>query len=95
MMYNEFINRLPEGARHPTNSEYKEIELVYASHPSISGSGHEGQEQIARLYSEFGMRIIRDMTPTAKEAEQLRTELICAKNKVERITEKLKELSMK
>lgn len=95
MMYQEFINRLPEGARHPTNSEYEEIELVYASHPSISGSGHEGQEQIARLYSEFGMRIIRDMIPTAKEAERLRTELICAKNKVERITEKLKELSMK
>lgn len=61
MMYNEFINRLPEGTRRPTNSEYEEIELVYASHPSISGSGHEGQEQIARLYSEFGMRIIRDM----------------------------------
>lgn len=51
MMYQEFINRLPEGARHPTNSEYKEIELVYACHPFISGSGHEGQEQIARLYS--------------------------------------------
>lgn len=95
MMYNEFINRLPEGTWHPTDSEYKEIELVYAYHPSISGSGHEGQEQIARLYSEFGMRIIRDMMPTAREAERLRTELISAKNKVERITEELKELSMK
>lgn len=95
MMYNEFINRLHEGTRHPTNGEYEEIELVYASHPSISGSGHEGQEQIARLYSEFGMRIIRDMAMTAREAERLRTELIAAKNKVERITEELKELSMK
>ncbi len=94
-MYQEFINHLPQGTRHPTDSEYKEIELVYASHPSISNRGHEGQEQIARLYSKFGMRIIRDMIPTAKEAEHLRTELICAKNKVERITEKLKELSMK
>lgn len=95
MMYDEFINRLPDGTRHPTNSEYEEIELVYASHPSISGSGHEKQEQIARLYSEFGMRIIRDMIPTAKEAERLRTELIAARNKVERLTEELKELSMK
>jgi len=95
MMYDEFINRLPEGTRHPTNGEYEEIELVYACHPSISGSGHEGQEQIAQLYSEFGMRIIRDMYPTAKEAEQLRTELISARNKVERFTEELKELSMK
>lgn len=95
MMYQEFVNRLPDGTRHPTNSEYEEIELVYASHPSISGSGHEGQEQIARLYSEFGMRIIYDMFPTAKKVERLRTELISAKNKVERITEELKELSMK
>lgn len=95
MMYNEFINRLPEDTRHPTNSEYEEIELVYASHPSISGSGHEGQEQIARLYSEFGMRIIRDMAMTARKAEHLRTELIAAKNKVEQLTKELKELSMK
>ncbi len=95
MMYSEFTNRLPEGTRHPTNSEYEEIELVYACHPSISSSGHEGQKQIARLYGEFGMRIIRDMYPTAKECERLRTELITARNAVERITDKLKELSMK
>lgn len=95
MMLSEFLNRIPEGARKPTDSEYKDIEYVYAFHPSISGSGHEGQEQIARLYSEFGMRIIRDMYPTAKEAERLRTELISARNAVERITDELKELSMK
>lgn len=95
MMYQEFINRLPEGTRHPTTPEYDEIEHVYASHPSISDSGHKGQEQIARLYIEFGMRIIRDMTPTAEKAEQLRTELIAARSRVERLTEELKELSMK
>lgn len=95
MMYQEFINRLPEGTRHPTNSEYEEIERVYAFHPSISEIGHEGQEQIARLYSEFGMRIIRDMMPTAEKADQLRTELIAARNRVERLTEEIKELSMK
>lgn len=95
MMLSEFLNRLPEGTRKPTDSEYEEIEFVYACHPSISGSGHEGQEQIARLYSEFGMRIIRDMYPTAKECERLRTELISARNTVDRITEELKELSTK
>lgn len=95
MMYDEFINRLPEGTRPPTDNEYEEIERVYASHPSISEHGHEGQEQIARLYSEFGMRIIRDMMPTAEKAEQLRTELIAARSRVERLTEELKELSMK
>lgn len=95
MMYGEFINRLPEGTKKPTDSEYEEIEYVYAYHPSISESGHEGQEQIARLYSEFGMRIVRDMYPTAKECERLRTELISARNTVERIKEEFKELSMK
>lgn len=95
MMLSEFVNRLPDNVRNPNADEYEEIELVYACHPSISSSGHEGQEQIARLYSEFGMRIIRDMIPTAKEAERLRTELIAARNKVERLTEELKELSMK
>lgn len=95
MMLSEFVNRLPEGIRRPNNSEYKAIEHVYASHPSISSSGHEGQEQIARLYSEFGMRIIYDMLPTAKEAEHLRTELISARNRVERLTEELEKLSMK
>lgn len=95
MMLSEFINRLPEGTRKPNADEYEEIELVYACHPSVSSSGHEGQEQIARLYSEFGMRIIRDMIPTAKEAERLRTELIAARNKVERLIEEIKELSMK
>lgn len=95
MMLSEFLNRLPEDTRKPNADEYEVIECVYACHPSISGSGHEGQEQIAHLYSEFGMRIIRDMYPTAKEAERLRTELISARNAVERITDELKELSMK
>lgn len=95
MMYQEFINRLPQGTRQHTAGEYKEVERVYASHPSISESGHEEQEQIARLYSEFGMRIIRDMTPTAEKTEQFRMELAAARNRVERITEELKKISMK
>lgn len=95
MMLSEFLNRLPEDTRKPNADEYEVIEYVYACHPSISGSGHEGQEQIARLYSEFGMRIIYDMFPTAKKVERLRTELISARNTVEQLTKELKELSMK
>lgn len=45
MTYNEFIKRLTEGVRRPNNNEYSVIEQVYASHPSISERGHEGQEQ--------------------------------------------------
>lgn len=94
MMYNEFTDRLPEGTRKPTDSEYEKIELVYANHPSISQRGYEGKDQIARLYAEFGMRIICDMYPTAEENAKLGTELIAAKNAVERIKQEIKDLSM-
>ena len=53
-----------------TASEYKEIEYVYNYHPSI-----ENKAQIASLYDEFGMRIIRDMQPTAEKAEEYESEM--------------------
>lgn len=53
-----------------TASEYKEIEYVYNYHPSIGNKA-----QIASLYNEFGMRIIRDMRPTAEKAEEYESEM--------------------
>lgn len=53
-----------------TASEYKEIEYVYNYHPSI-----ENKAQIAALYDEFGMRIIRDMRPTAEKADEYESEM--------------------
>lgn len=54
-----------------SDADYKDIEYVYTWHPSIDAV--RGKEQIAYLFTEFGMRIIYDMMPTAwmaQEAEQ-------------------------
>lgn len=65
----EFLNRLPEGTRKPTESEFDTIQFVYNYHPAIHPS--EGKNQIAMLYSTFGMRIIMDMFDTAKRAQEI------------------------
>ncbi|MCM1328396.1 MAG: hypothetical protein NC253_03060 [Ruminococcus sp.] len=94
MMYREFTDRLSEDTRFPTDKEYDSIDFVYCHHPAISQSGHEGQEQIARLYSEFGMRIIADMLPTAQKAMELEQQRLAARLEIERIERELEELSM-
>lgn len=92
-MYQEFINRLPEDTRIPTEKEYKVIERVYVWHPSISQKGHEGQEQITRLYSEFGMRIIYDMENTACVMENLNEIRTKAKKTLEDVEKEIVELT--
>ena len=52
-----------------TTEEYSLIEYVYTFHPSISNT--EGKDQIAGIYKIGGMRLIKDMIPTAQKAEQL------------------------
>ena len=85
MIWEEFVSRLPENVRIPTEEEYKTMEYVYNWHPSIKPSEHEGQEQIARLYSEFGMRIIYDMEETASKMEHLNEMRFKAKKEFEDI----------
>lgn len=65
----EFYSRLPEGTKKPNNSDFELIDFVYCYHPSIDPS--KGKDQIARLYSEFGMRIIHDMFDTAKRTQEI------------------------
>lgn len=59
-----------------TEKEYKDIEFVYTFHPSISNT--EGKTQIAQLYKLGGIRLIRDMIPTAKKAQILEEKIITA-----------------
>ncbi|MGN0697039.1 MAG: hypothetical protein ACI4J5_09780 [Oscillospiraceae bacterium] len=59
----EFLSRLPEGTRKPTDKEFEDITFVYDYHPCIDPV--KGKDQIAMLYSTFGMRIIYDMYETA------------------------------
>ena len=70
-----------------TASEYKEIEYVYNYHPSI-----ENKAQIASLYDEFGMRIIRDMRPTAEKAEEYESEMRVLRAKLANVETAYKNL---
>ena len=72
MMKSEFEKKLSERTGKQvsiSNEDYSKIEYVYTWHPSLDPV--HGKDQIARLYDEFGMRIIIDMMETAAEAESL------------------------
>lgn len=73
MMKHEFEEKLGGQA---TESEYKDIEFVYTFHPSISNT--EGKTQIAQLYKIGGMRLIKDMLPTARKAQELDNKIMAA-----------------
>ena len=88
----EFLNRLPEGARIPTEGEFETIQFVYNYHPAIHPS--EGKDQIARLYNEFGMRIIMDMLDTAQQAEIIESERRQLKARLRELEQEEQELAM-
>lgn len=88
----EFLSRLPEGVRKPTDDEFEVIQFVYDYHPSIHPS--EGKNQIAMLYSTFGMRIIADMYATAKRAQELDDERRKLKLRLQEIMQEEEELAM-
>ena len=87
----EFLNRLPEGARKPDDNEFEKIQFVYDYHPSINPVN--GKDQIAMLYSTFGMRIIMDMLDTAQQAELIESERRQLKNRLREL-EREEELAM-
>lgn len=88
----EFLSRLPEGARKPTEKEFETIQFVYNYHPSIHPVG--GKDQIAMLYSTFGMRIICDMQETAKRAQELEDERRQLRARLKEVEQELEEISM-
>lgn len=73
MTKQDFLSRLPKGVTIPNDQEYEIIEFVYKWHPSINsrGTGREGKNQIASLYSKFGMSIIFDMLETARKSKNI------------------------
>ncbi len=71
-------------------SQYAIIEEVYTYHPCIKNV--EGKEQVATLYKFFGMRLIYDMLPTAREAKRLDLELRRARGLVKQLESEYEEL---
>ena len=49
--------------------QYRDIEFVYTWHPSVLNVN--GKEMIAQLYKLGGMRLIKDMMPTANAWRKL------------------------
>jgi hypothetical protein len=70
--------------------DYKDIEYVYTWYPNISETN--GKEQIAWLYVNLGMCVIRDMYETASLYEDLDDELRDAQNTVKELTERIERL---
>lgn len=91
MTRQEFLNHLPDGARAPSEQEYEIIDFVYNYHPSIYHV--EGKKQIARLYSEFGMRIILDMQETAKRMKEISDEIRSLRARIDELEDERQELS--
>ncbi len=79
---NEQAAKMEVLGRMPNEEEYAIIEEVYTSHPSIKDVG--GKAQIAQLYVLCGMRVIRDMLPTARQARKLYDEVMKARTALER-----------
>ncbi len=74
MMKSEFEERIGKQVK---DGEYPIIEFVYTWHPSIDNV--KGKDQIAKIYTDFGMKFIRGMVPGAllhKRYEDKKDEII-------------------
>lgn len=79
------------------NSDYEIIETVYTFHPCISET--KGKEQIADLYTKYGMRIIKDMLNTSwltkdleDEGSKIRSRIADLQQQLEANTERRENL---
>lgn len=70
-----------------TDKDFRIITHVYTFHPSISETN--GKAQIAYLFCNFGMRIIKDMYPTATKMAELEEEKAEAVRNLNNINDKI------
>lgn len=92
MMRSEFLEEIRkiydetgESREDPADDEYRDIETVYAFHPSIPNVG--GKRMIAELYVNCGMTLIYDMLPRAEAIERVEKEVRRAKEEYNRLAE--------
>ena len=82
----------PGNMRQFTDADYALIEYVYTYHPTISNVG--GKKQIAVIFQEGGMSVIKDMKRRAQGAERLERKIAGAgleQDKLIKEYEQLKE----
>ena len=86
------VQEFQERANRPfTKEDYEIIEKVYMFHPSVDPV--KGKDQIAELFNIFGMRVILDMLPTAKKAEELDDEIRETKHKLDSLIDSMNKLA--
>jgi len=73
-----------------SDEEYSTIEYVYTWYPTISETG--GKDQIAMLYTLFGMPLIEDMVDRAGKMEKLDSDLKSAQRQVTIVQDRIKQL---
>lgn len=84
--------KFPEVAKQITDSDWKTIEYVYTFHPSIKEV--DGKNQMVYLVKFGGMRVIKDMVQTAKEAEELEKKISVARRTLNELREQLEALAV-
>lgn len=72
------------------DEDYRTIEYVYTWYPTISETS--GKNQIAKLYTDFGMPIIEDMVERAGKMEKLDSDLKSAQRQVVIVQDRIKQL---
>lgn len=87
MMKHEFISKVQEinGGVEPDlkSVDWPIIECVYTYHPSIGNI--KGKEQIAELYVNYGMRVIKDMVSTAMKCKELEEKLLSKRDELDEL----------
>lgn len=83
-MKSEFENLI---GKEISQQDYEKIELVYMYYPQI-----KDKEHIARLYQEFGMAIIEDMIPRARQIKELEDKIYEFELVIQGIKEEIKRL---
>ena len=64
--------------------DYNVIEEVYTNHPSISNTN--GKAEISTIYNlPGGMRIIRDMLPTANKAQEINDKRVSLRGQLQEL----------
>lgn len=86
----EFESRLPADVQKPSERDFEIITLVYDYHPSMQTLN--AKDQIAMLYSFFGMTVIYDMRERAKRIVELGKEINDLEKKLKQDKDELQEL---
>ena len=73
-----------------SNKDYETIENVYMYHPAIDDI--KGKEQIAYIYKEFGMTVIKDMEKRALRYKRTINSINEHERSIQALKQSLKEL---